>query len=187
MQIQILNVQVAPATTKTGKPYEVLDIAFKNLTFQGKVEGKKLMPFGANANAFNTLKNAASGQTYEITVVKNDAGYNDWTAAAVSDGTAPAQAPSGQANTNRVGNAPAASNSRGFETPEERAAKQVYIVRQSSLSAAVGSLSVGAKSALKPADVIAAAKEYEAFVFGTKAEAAPAADGFSDMMDDVPL
>lgn len=183
MQVQILSVQVLPATTKTGKPYEVLDIAFKNLTFQGKVEGKKLMPFGPNAGSFNVLKTATSGQVYEVTVEKNSQGYNDWTNAAVSDGT---QAPAQQAATGRPAQAPA-TNARGFATPEERAATQVYIVRQSSLTAAVNTLGIGAKSALDPVKVIETAKVYEAFVFGTNVEAAPPADGFSDMMDDVPL
>jgi hypothetical protein len=184
--IQILNIQIATATTKAGKPYDVLDIAFKNKTFQDKVEGKKLMPFGGNAPAFAVLKNANSGQLYEIQVVKNDAGYNDWVNATVSDGASvpPQQGNAGPARANQ--SAPAAGNSRGFETPEERAAKQVFIVRQSSLSTAVASLSVGSKSALKPSDVIEAAKEYEAFVFGNPA---PQEDltGFDDMSDDVPL
>ena len=52
-------------------------------------------------------------------------------------------------------------------SPEERAARQVYIIRQSSLSNATAILSVGAKS-LKVSDVIATAKELEDFVFGKK-------------------
>lgn len=189
MQIQILSIQVAPATTKAGKPYEVLDIAFKNNTFQGKVEGKKLMPFGANAGAFNTLKNATPGQTYEIAVVKNDAGYNDWTAATLSDavvGTPAGNNPNGSAAKPATG-APGTgggANSRGFPTPEERAATQVYIVRQSSISNAVATLSAGAKSAIDPAKVVETAKIYEAYVLDIAQE--PAAD-FSDMHSDVPL
>jgi len=183
MLIQILNITKTTATSKAGKAYEVLDIAFKNLTFQGKVEGKKLMPFGANANAFNTLKNATGG-TYEITVVKNDAGYNDWTNAVPSDGQQ-TELPSLQTyQPKAAANAPARTNT--FETPEERAKKQVYIVRQSSISAAVAALSVGSKVAPKATDVIVYAQELEAFVFGI----APSADntsGFDDMIDDVPM
>lgn len=187
MQITILNVQTIPATTKAGKPYETLDIAFKNLTFQGKVEGKKLMPFGANAGAFNTLKGAQSGQTYEITVVKNDSGYNDWTNAALSDGMGPTPNPAAPTSQYKGTSAPPASNSnsRGFATPEERAATQVYIVRQSSITAAINTIGVGSKSSLDPVKVIETAKVYEAYVFGAESKAPPA-DDFSDMTNDIP-
>lgn len=185
MQVQILSVQILQATTKAGKPYETLDIAFKNLTFQGKVEGKKLMPFGANAGAFNTLKSATQGQVYEVNVEKNQAGYNDWTAATLSDGSAPASAGPAPAAVRGVP-AAGATNSRGFATPEERAATQVYIVRQSSIANAINTLGVGAKSALDPVKVIETAKVYEGYVFGA-AQEAPKADDFSDMQDDIPL
>lgn len=181
MNITILNVGKATKVGPSGKPYEVLDLAYKNNTFQGKVEGKNLMPFGANAGGFNTLKNAQPGQTYEITVVKNDKGYNDWTAATPADAGAPAapqQTGPAQGQVYQGAKpANAAARPNTFETPEERAKKQVYIVRQSSLSAAINSLSPGAKSTLKSADVIALAKEYEAYVFDSgQGEAAETVD-----------
>lgn len=175
MNITILNVGKATKVGPSGKPYEVLDLAYKNNTFQGKVEGKALMPFGANAGGFNVLKNAQAGQTYEITVVKNDKGYNDWTNATPAEAGAqaapglPQQGPTqGQVY---QGSKPAAAPARTntFETPEERSKKQVYIVRQSSLSAAINSLSPGAKSALDFGKVIEIAKHYEAYVFDTGA------------------
>lgn len=186
MQLQILSIQTLQKTSAKGKPYEALDIAFKNITFQNKVEGKQLMPFGGNANGFATLKNAQPGQIYDITVVKNDAGYNDWTAAVLSDGTVPAvqqQAPAGKTYAPAGGSN--TSNSRGFATPEERAATQVYIVRQSSITAAINTLGVGAKSALDPVKVLETAKVYEGYVFGAEAKAPPA-DDFSDMTNDIP-
>jgi len=56
-------------------------------------------------------------------------------------------------------------------------------VRQSSLSAAVATLAVGAKG-VKPTDVIDVAKLYESYVFGTQ----PAGDtGFEDLPNfDIP-
>lgn len=179
MQITILNIAKVQKTSAAGKPYEALDIAYKNDTFQGKVEGKNLMPFGANAGGFKVLANAATGQTYEITVVKNDKGYNDWTNATLlegggTQGASPAQAP--QRSINAAAPSPSAARVNTFETPAERAKKQVYIIRQSSLSAAIGTLSPGAKSALKPADVIAAAKEYEAYVLDLNVEEPAAED-----------
>ena len=191
MQIQILSVQIVGAFTKANKPYEKLDLAYKNLTFQGKVEGKNLMPFGANAAAFKTLRDAPPGSVFDITVQKNDQGYNDWLAATpasadpASSYSAPPAAPS-RGNTSNT--APTAARTSTYETPEERAAKQVYIVRQSSLSTAVAALSVGSKSALKADDVIAFANQLADYVLGHDKSPASSADtGFDDMSDDVPL
>ena len=77
MQIQILSVQITTTPTARGS-YQVADVAYKNLTYQGKVEGKKVMSFGATKDAFGTLATANPGDVYEVNVVKNDKGYNDW-------------------------------------------------------------------------------------------------------------
>lgn len=185
MLIQILNITPVPKTTATGKPYEVLDIAFKNLSFQGKVEGKQLMPFGANAGGFNALKNAQSGQQYEVTVVKNDKGYNDWTAATVAQPGAQQGEVYQPQPAIRAGSPAPAARPNTFETPEERAKKQVYIVRQSSISAAVAALSVGSKNPPKVNEVIDYAKTLEAFVFGIPSVVEDAS-GFDSMNEDIP-
>jgi len=173
MQISILNVQSTTQIAKSGKPYQQLEVAYKNLTFSGKIESKKLMPFGAQKAAFDALANAATGSVFEVTVVKNDAGYNDWTACVQA---APGSV-AAQGSINGAGNAKATGGNvtqvkSTYETPEERAKKQVYIIRQSSISAAIGSLSVGAKSALKASDVIAVAEEYSAWVMQSPEQAA---------------
>jgi len=182
MQIQILSTQVNQATTKTGKPYDIVEVAYKNLSFQGKVEGRKIMPFGATAATHAALKNATTGQVYEVTVVKGESGYNDWTAVSLSTGeTTPSAAPAGLSTPK----AQVGQTRSTYETPEERAQRQILIVRQSSVSAAVATLSVGAK-AVKPADVIAVAKEYEAYVFGLGESKGPSSD-FEDLPNfDVP-
>lgn len=185
MQITILNVSKLPAVSKAGKPYNMLNIAFTNNTYGGKVEGKKLTPFGENEATFKTLESAISGSNYEITVVKNAAGFNDWTSAKLSDGAAaPATAPQGtQAANKSVAYAPTKST---YETPEERAQRQVYIIRQSSISSAVAALVAGAKAAPSAEAVLTLAKEFEAYVF-SKPEPAGNDSGFDDMSDDVPV
>lgn len=164
MKIQILSVNIETKPNSRGGTYQSADIAFKNLTYQGKVEGKKIMSFGAQENAFNTLSVAQPGDTYDVTVVKNAAGFNDWTVvtkeiAGSANTSAASPAPTGASKTTQVRST--------YETPEERAAKQIYIVRQSSLSAAINSLAVGSKTALKSDEVIKIAREYESYVFST--------------------
>lgn len=170
MQISILNVSILTKPAKTGKSYQVADVAYKNLTFQGKIEGKQVMSFGVTAESFKTLSTAQPGDTFEVEVVKNAAGYNDWVGMSKSDGVVPSVP---------VGSKPMATaqpTKSNYETAEERAKRQVLIVRQSSLSSAVNTLAVGSKK-LEPADVLAVAKIYEDYVFG---KAAQGDSGFED-------
>ena len=170
MQISILNVSILTKPTKTGKSYQVADVAYKNLTFQGKVEGKQVMSFGVTADTFKALSVAQPGETYEVEVVKNAAGYNDWTSISKSDGTVAPNLPAGGKSI------PSTPTKSTYETAEERAQRQVLIVRQSSLSSAVNTLAVGSKK-LEPADVLAVAKIYEDYVFG---KASQGDSGFED-------
>ena len=57
-----------------------------------------------------------------------------------------------------------------YETPEERAKKQVYIVKQSSINAAIQLLSVGAKQPPSTELVLTEAQKFVDFVFAEKKE-----------------
>jgi len=75
-----------------------------------------------------------------------------------------------------AGNAAAksfASPKSTYETPEERAKKQVYIIRQSSITAALNMLGTKAKTV---ADVTSIAKQFEDYVMGR--------DSFEDIESD---
>lgn len=185
MDIQVLSVTTETVQGPRGA-YNVVEVAYKNLSFQGKVESKKLMPFGAGKNTAITMGTAKPGDTFDIEVVKNDKGYNDWVKA--TKGAAAAGAISNQ-NLKVSTTAQSATKSGGWETPEERAKKQVYIIRQSSLSTAVEALKTGAKTAPSAEDVIKYAQQLEAFVFGESVEAISAQDvgGIEDIPEDIPF
>lgn len=178
MKIQVLSVQITTVPTQKGS-YQVADVAFKNLTFQGKVEGKKIMSFGATKDSFGVLATAQPNDVYDVNVVKNDKGYNDWVG--MTKGTADGQDTAARPAAGQpvTGNAPARTST--YETPEERAKKQVYIVRQSSLSNAIDTLTVGSKSALKPDEVIDLARKYTDFVFGVQSPPPFPTEEFPDM------
>lgn len=180
MNITILSVDVKTVPTAKGS-YQTAEVAYKNNTFQGKVEGKKVMSFGATKDAFSVLSTATSGDTFEVTIVKNDKGYNDWvTLTKAGVGVATAQAP---ATASKANPAPRST----YETPEERAQRQVLIVRQSSLSSAANVLTAGAKTPPAADAVIAVAKQFESYVFGVDVPAAQGATGFDDLPDfDIP-
>jgi hypothetical protein len=176
MNITILSVDIKTVPTAKGS-YQTADVAYKNNSFQGKVEGKKVMSFGATKDSFSTLALAQPGESYEVTIVKNDKGYNDWVSMAKAEAGANSPAVSAPAG----GKAPAATPRSTYETPEERAQRQVLIVRQSSLSAAVNLLLAGAKTPPPVENVLAIAKQFEDYVFGKQA-----LGPISEMSDDFP-
>ena len=192
MQIQLLSNQTITKTNKAGKPMQVLEVAYKNLSFNGKVEAKQLFDFGVQKDSFKALAVGQTGQVYEIDVVKNDAGYNDWVKVSKSDGPSTVSSGTNSSALPVVVKGANAAPKSTYETPEERAKKQIYIVRQSSISNAIDLLSVGAKSQPKIEAVIETAKQFEDYVFGTGSkptDAVVAQDvgAFDGMAEDVPF
>ena len=186
MKIQILTTSVSTQIAKSGKPYQQLEVNFKNLTFN-KVESKKIMPFGVHESCFKVLSNAQQGDVFEVTVVKNAAGYNDWpTVVAVAPGAVVHDIQAQGSINNTAGNNIAGKSVQvksTYETPEERAIKQRYIIKQSSLSGAINLLTVGAKSPPATEAVLALADALVAYVMETP-EQAVKGDVF-DMPNDV--
>ena len=165
MQISILNVQSTTQIAKSNKPYQQLEVAYKNLTFSGKIESKKLMPFGAQKAAFDALANAATGSVFEVTVVKNDAGYNDWTAIVQAPPGAAAASPQAAPGSINKGNTVQVKST--YETPAEREAKQRFIVKQSSIGSAIELLSIGAKSPPTVDAVLDTAQKFYSWVMSS--------------------
>jgi hypothetical protein len=151
--IKVIDVEVGNGTTKTNKPYEFLDLTFKNLSFEGKAETKKIMPFGSK-EVFNTLKTAQKGSVYTVVREKSADGFWNWIGIVEGEETI-------ETATNQpVKQSTAATVRSSFETPDERAQKQLYIIRQSSLTNAVNTAVAG----IDPAQVKGIADEYIDFV-----------------------
>lgn len=173
--ISVINVEKTTKTSSNGKPYVQLELAYKDLA-QGKVASKKIMPFGATASVHKTLSDASNGNVFTVKSIKNEtSGYWDWVE--VKQGSPGAE----MTNTKAT-----ATPKSTYETPEERAKKQVYIVKQSSLSAAIQLLSVGAKTPPDAAAVLSTAQKFTDWVFANGFEQAPAPDLFDGSMDDLP-
>lgn len=162
MQIEILN-----TTLEDKGKYKQLDVAFKN---DGKTQGKKVMSFGGNAKAFLVLSDAKPGDVFDVKAEKNKDGYWDWVDVSKATSKAVGQP------------APAARGS--YETAEERAKRQVLIVRQSCLSTAVEFLKgSNPKGGFTVDDLETIATQLEDHVFGSRVSANP----FEDMKDDIPF
>lgn len=186
INITVLSATRQQATAKSGKPYSFVELAYKG--DDGSVKGKKVMPFGESKAVHDALAQAQGGDVYTITAIKNEGtGYWDWTQAVKSNGTSTGAVNSSVDTSSRpaAGGKVTGSN---YETSEERAKKQVYIVRQSSIASAISFLTDSKKSATVE-NVIDTAKQFEKYVFSTGEVEAPAAlpKSLDDFPDDVPL
>lgn len=147
MYIQIVSVDIGQGKTKANKPYEFIDLVFKNKSFQDKVENKKIMPFG-NKEVFDVLRTAEKGDFYYISREKNDAGYWDWTK--IEEQPSEESTPK-----NNV-----ATPKQSYDQRDDQ--RQLYIIRQSSLTNAVNTLAGG----VNPHEVKGLAQDYVNFVLG---------------------
>lgn len=120
MQIKILS--VGPVV-KEGKYFQY-QLAY---TDKGKDFKRNMVSF--DKVPYEAFKDAKEGEVYDVTIKKDDNGFWKWIEVAKADGTAPAKAAGGE--TGRAGN---------WETAEERARRQVLIVRQSCLAQAINFL-----------------------------------------------
>lgn len=172
MQFNITVVNIDPPATqptKTGKTFQFVEVAYKK---DGKLEGKKIVSF-SNPNVFKTIQQFQQGDELTVEAEKDANGYWQWTSV-----TKASEAPQTAAST---GGGTPKTTGGNWETKEERAARQVMIVRQSSISSAVALLGNKAKAS----DVIVVAKEFESYVMGTEPKSA--VQELIDMDDDIPL
>jgi len=163
--ITIVNVEITSRAGAAGKKgYEQAEVVYKQ-EYNGKqdVKTKKIMSF-ANPAVFAAIKAAKTGEVYEVTQVK-EGEFWQWTSLVKSDG---GSQPTAQATQGAPAVPKPTSNggfNRDFETATERAEKQRYIIRQSSLSNAVALLTTGAKTPPNVNDVKKLADELVAYVY----------------------
>jgi len=132
-----------------------------------------------NKDLFDTLSKASNGSNFTITSEKNEeSGYWDWVAIKASAGEDPTNAIPTSAGTGKSFASPKST----YETAEERAARQVLIVRQSSLTAAIATVKTDKKE-VDADQVMAIAQLYCDWVFQKNTEM----PDFSDMANDIPL
>lgn len=139
-----LEIRVKGIEDESKGKYNQLTIDYVDVG-SGKEHTYKLMSF-VNKDAYLLLKSAKVGDVFFVVTNKNDKGYWQWDQVS-------REAMQPKANT---------SPRSTYETPEERAQKQIYIVRQSSLTNAIALL--GSKA--KVDHVISVARQFEQYVFG---------------------
>ena len=180
MIIQIQVIDVSPEqTTKTAKGgYGMIEVAYKK---DGKVEGKKLMSF-VHPEVYKAAKEFKSGDVVNVEIGKEEGrdGKEYWQWQRIVAGGEESTSKETSA-TQPTSSTPTSKPVSNYETKEERQARQVMIVRQSSLSTAVALAAANGGKKSSSQEIITTAKEFEAFVMGTNEPVA-----FVDIADDVP-
>lgn len=146
-----LEIRIKSITDESKGKYNQLNVGYLDIN-SGQEHTYKLMSF-VNKDAYTLLKAAKADDEFNVTCNKNDKGYWTWEEVTVLGS---------QVKTTKVNTTPRST----YETPEERAKKQLYIVRQSSITNAIALL--GAKA--KVDAVLETAKQFEAYVFGLNDE-----------------
>jgi len=174
MDIKIIDVTVVEVPKKVGQgTNKAMSVAFENITFGGKTDGKKLQDWATEKGVWEALSTAKKGDIFGVTTQKNDRGYIDWVAitpktavevvqeVAVKPARTPTQAR--QAQGERVAGTWDVKNQLDRERFEFDKEKQGLIIRQSSLAVAATVLTAGGKSP-KLQDVVNAAQFFEHYV-----------------------
>lgn len=138
MQIEIINVAVTQVPTAKGS-YGRAEVTYKNKSYQDKVESKPIMDFSAK-DVFNTLKDSKFGDQFTILREKNDKGFWDWKKIVTEVDQAMFNEEEKKGSISSMVTPANASPRSTYETADERAARQVLIVRQSSVSSAIAAL-----------------------------------------------
>lgn len=153
MQVQIKEV-VVDNFSKGRNKWQVANVSY---TYNGEARTQKLISF-SNPDSFAKVQTLNPGDVVEVTVTKNDQGFNQWAKVEKVDGAA---APAKAATAGKV-------LGSTYETPEERKIKQLHIARQSSISNAIAILSPGAKTKLDVDEVLDVAEQLVDFIYGTE-------------------
>ena len=157
MAFKIVIQEVKIEEVRNGRnKYDKAEVVY---SFNGQNRTQKLMSF-SNPAIFAQVRKMVSGETYDVEVVKNEAGFNSWAKiVAASNEAAPAVS----------GDKPTAgcTNVSTYETAEERKIKQMYIIKQSSIS---NSLDYWKLQDAKPQfdEVLRIAQEFVDFVYGNQ-------------------
>jgi len=168
MQVIFQEVSIENVVKNPKTRYSVATVTY---TVNGNNRQYKMFSF-ANPDVFAAVQKFNQGDTLDVTITKNDKGYDQWAKVTKVDAEAAPAAAGARA--------PAFRDER--ETREERVERQLHIVRQSSLSNAVNTLVAGAKAPPKVEDVLALAQQYVDFVYENDSDALVTTDAeFTDV------
>ncbi len=153
MDIQVVSVGQPQQISKNGKAWDEIEI---NYISKNGPANRKIKSF--EGEVFKQVKSLKEGDNAKVTLLKEGNFWN-W-----KDVQKDAAAPAVLTITSL--SAPQAAKKTGdWETSDERAKKQYYIVRQSSISSAIAYFNSGNQVAHSVEEILEVAKKFEEFVF----------------------
>lgn len=183
--LEAIQSKITTHPNSKGTTYQKCEFTYKNLS-SNKVESKVIVSF-TNPKVYQTVAGAKTGQTFQVTQEKGEK-YWEWKdiTQSVPSSAVNSNIPAHQQNSNNT-----KKEKSTFETSEERAKKQLYIVRQSSIANAISCLSIGSKTPPSSDVVLELAKKFEEYVFDDGVEDTLKEDVLSEgeqwPNDDIPV
>ena len=179
MRIKVINVEVTDVKTDKGG-YKKAEVTYKD--GNGKTVTKFLTSFGDQKEAFTVLVSNKKG-VFDVKVEQKGQYWNWTKVVPVTDEDFEELAQAAPA-AKSTGNATPRST---YETPEERAEKQKYIIRQSMVNAAINLLTLQGNKKTNAYEVMDIATIFEKFVYeGLQPTAADAFAAIEKLEDDIP-
>ena len=140
--------------TKGKAKWTVLDVTY---TDNGKNFTKKVLSF-ANPAVFEVMQNATQGDNFDVTVTKDGEYYNWSSAMKISKEAAAASTPNPPGQGRVLGS--------NYETADERKIKQLYIIKQSSISNAIEYMDA-IDASYEVDELLEVAQRFVDYVYGT--------------------
>lgn len=138
-----------------GKGYQKATVTYD---YKGDTRQQIIVSF-ANPAVFEKIKDLKAGQVIDVTVTKDAKGYNQWANVEASTDNSPPVAFKKETTLEKA--------TGQWETREERNQRQLMIVRQSSITNAIATLTPGSKTHIDPDQVISIAERFVRFVYGS--------------------
>ena len=154
IEIQVLNIEVEERKNSKGGTYKMADVAYKDLS-SGKTQSKKIASFGKTEATF--LSFASNGVGKYSAELEKDGDYWVMTSATPSSGK-PSSVASKEAQ-------PSGQPQPASKFAEDKDRVQKYIVRQSSLKAAVDFFAVKGDKKVTVDNIVETAAKFESYVF----------------------
>lgn len=185
MQVQgkVIEVQVnVQVPKKGGGSYPGCILTYRDKDGKAAEQAFHENAFKYNAPMLEALKDLSSGDTF---VMEKEKKGDFWNVLSITKTTGMTNAiviPVAASSPAKPAGKVVGSN---YETPEERAKKQVYIVRQSSITAALSYFTLNKTAKASTEDILAVAKEFEKYVFAM--EEVDPVEKIVNMDDDIPV
>lgn len=151
MQIKVTSVEVEKINKGKTK-YEIANVSYQQ---NGEARSFKVFSF-KNPKVFADIQEVEDGEVIDVASVKGDDGYFQWTK--ITRGVTEDKTPQPAAGGKVLGS--------NYETKEERAVKQVYIVKQSSLAQAIQFFNAKDYHDFSLDDVLDTAQQFTDWVLG---------------------